>query len=309
MTIFVSIASYRDEQLVPTIRDCLAAADRPNDLRIVVNWQHAADDEDIRPQLDDPRVEVLDFDVADSRGVCWARRQVQRQYAGEDWYLQIDSHIRFAAGWDTRLIAMAAHTGSPRPILSCYPPSYDPNTEFTGSGEPTGIYVGGWNDAGLPIFHQMIIPGWQQLTAPVRARLTAAGFLFAPGSLALDVPYDENIYYQGEEITLSVRAFTSGYDLFHPVEVVAWHYYIREGAPRHWMDHGTGEGFWYQLDRTGRRRSRTMLRYGMIGGLGLGTVRTLADYQQYAGIDFAAQTATPEAMSATEPAEFTLAMV
>ena len=304
MSIFVSVAAYRDPQLVPTVLDCLAAADRPDELRVVVNWQHLDGDEDVAELRADPRVTVLDVDARDSRGAGWARARIQRHYRDEDWYLQVDSHTRFAPGWDSRLVAMAAETGAAKPILTCYPPSFDPAAEFDGAGEPTLIFITGWNGDGLPVLEQVPIPGWREAAGPLPARFLAAGFLFAPGSFVREVPYDERIYFQGEEITLAVRAFTSGYDLFHPTEVLAWHYYVREGAARHWVDHQTRgvEGFWYDLDRAGRRRALALLRYAMVGGLGVGRERTVADYQRYAGIDFTTCTATPEALAGTVPA-------
>lgn len=301
VSIFVSVAAYRDPELVPTVLDCLAKADRPDDLRIVVNWQHLGD-EDVSVLHADPRVTVLEFDARSSRGVCWARAQIQRGYVDSDWYLQVDSHTRFAPGWDTRLIAMAAQTGAAKPILTCYPPTYDPAEEFTGDGEPTLIFLDGWTHDDLPRFRHFQIADWQQATAPIPARFVAAGFLFAPGSFVREVPYDARIYYQGEEINLATRAFTWGYDLFHPVEVLAWHYYIRENQIRHWMDHqAPGDDHWHDLDRASRRRVRTLLRYPITGGYGTGPVRTMAAYQEYAGIDFTLRTATAETLAGRPP--------
>ena len=40
--IFVSIAAYRDHQLIPTIEDCIGKADNPEHLRFGICWQHAA---------------------------------------------------------------------------------------------------------------------------------------------------------------------------------------------------------------------------------------------------------------------------
>ncbi|WP_431923508.1 GlcNAc-transferase family protein [Micromonospora wenchangensis] len=301
MSIFVSVAAYRDPELVPTVLDCLAKADRPDELRIVVNWQHRGD-EDVSALHGDPRVTVLEFDARRSRGVGWARAQVQRRYVDSDWYLQVDSHTRFAAGWDTRLIAAAGLTGVAKPVLSCYPPAYDPAREFTGGGEPTLIALHGWTHDGLPRFRHVPIPGWQRAGGPVRARFVAAGFLFAPGSFVGEVPYDERIYYQGEEINLATRAFTWGYDLFHPVEVLAWHHYGREDQARHWRDHRTpGDGHWYDLDRAGRRRVATLLRYVIVGGFGAGPVRPMSAYQEYAGIDFGRRTATEATLAGRVP--------
>ncbi|WBB80446.1 N-acetylglucosaminyltransferase [Micromonospora sp. WMMD882] len=302
MSVFVSVAAYRDPELAPTVRDCLAKADRPDEVRVVVNWQHLGD-EDVSALRADPRVTVLEFDARHSRGVCWARAQIQRHYVDSDWYLQVDSHTRFAPGWDSRLIAMAGRTGAAKPVLTCYPPTYDPAVEFTGGGEPTLIFLSGWTDDGLPRFQHFRIPGWRERTAPVPARFVAAGFLFAPGSFVREVPYDERIYCQGEEINLATRAYTWGYDLFHPVEVLAWHYYVRQGQARHWMDHRTpGADHWHRRDRAGRRRVRTLLRYPVTGGFGAGPARTMADYQAYAGVDFATCSATADTLAGRLPA-------
>lgn len=118
MTVFVSVASYRDPELVPTVLDCLAKAGQPDEVRVVVCWQHRGD-EDVSAIAAGPRVELLDVDARDSRGACWARAQVLRQYLDEDWFLQVDSHTRFAPDWDTRVIATAHATGATKPVITC----------------------------------------------------------------------------------------------------------------------------------------------------------------------------------------------
>jgi len=89
------------------------------------------------------------------------------------------------------------------------------------------------------------------------------------------VPYDPNIYFHGEEITVALRAYTWGYDLFHPTEVLSWHYYIRKEHPRHWTDHigSNGGTSWPVLDRASRRRVNNLLRYPTPGRFGVGPVR------------------------------------
>src|SRR5271155_5114869 len=104
MTIFISIASYRDSQLGPTVHDCIAKADHPEELRFGICWQHAPDES--LPFGDDARFRVIDVDHMSSRGVCWARSEITRLVDDEDWYLQLDSHHRFVPGWDTELIAI-----------------------------------------------------------------------------------------------------------------------------------------------------------------------------------------------------------
>jgi hypothetical protein len=302
MSIFVSVAAYRDPELVPTVLNCLATARHADDLRIVVNWQHLGD-EDVSALRKDPRVEIVEFDARQSRGACWARAEIMRRYPGADWFLQIDSHTRFVQDWDIRLAAAAERTGAAKPIITCYPQTYDPAQEFTGAGEPTQIVLGRWSGDGLPVFDQQIVPGWQERTTPVRARFLAAGFLFAPGSFPYEVPYDDNLYFHGEEITLSVRAFTWGYDLFHPAEVLSWHYYVRQDVPRHWADHtgAGGEKTWHARDRASRRRVAVLLRHPSVGRFRMGPHRTVAQYEAYAGLCFSDRTASEHALTGGEP--------
>ncbi len=42
--IFVSIASYRDPELLPTLKDLLSNCSNPNDLHICIGWQHSQED-------------------------------------------------------------------------------------------------------------------------------------------------------------------------------------------------------------------------------------------------------------------------
>ena len=68
----------------------------------------------------------------------------------------------------------------------------------------------------------------------------SAHFLFAPGKFVEDVPYDPELYFHGEEISLALRAFTHGYDLFHPSQHILWHFYSRAEHAKHWSDHQRG---------------------------------------------------------------------
>ncbi len=59
--IFVSIAAYRDLQLVPTVLDCLAKASFPGRLRFGICWQHGAEETSL-PFSGDPRFRILDIE-------------------------------------------------------------------------------------------------------------------------------------------------------------------------------------------------------------------------------------------------------
>jgi hypothetical protein len=63
----------------------------------------------------------------------------------------------------------------------------------------------------------------------------AAGFSFARGHFVIQIPYDQYLpmVFQGEEISLGLRAFTYGYDFYTPERGVCFHMYaIKENEAK-----------------------------------------------------------------------------
>jgi len=291
-SIFVQIASYRDPQLTPTIRNMIAKADHPENLIFSIVWQHKHEDrwDNVWEFYGDPRFKIIDISYEDSKGCCWARSLCQRQYNDERYTLQIDSHMRFVDHWDTILIEMLESLrskGHSKPILSTYPAPFDPDTfdeENPPDCKPMMMKFYRFSKSGIPYF----IPDyWNEIfTRPVRSRFMSGGFVFADGTLIDDVPHDPNIYFQGEEISMSLRTFTHGYEIFHPHIGVLWHEYERDSATKHWFDNTTS---WFDKDQKSLNRVGVLL--GINNGkiekqFGLGTEKTLEDYIQFSGIDF-----------------------
>lgn len=287
MTLFVSIAAYRDPELLPTMRDCIERARYPRDLRFGVCWQHAEDE--TPPDGDDARLRLIDVPWHASRGACWARAEIMKLWQGEDFFLQLDSHHRFVDGWDGLLLAELEKCGSAKPILSTYAAPFDPSAPPPENGEPMRIEFERFSDDGIPVLRSRVIADWAGLQRPLRARFVAAGFLFTGGGFVNDVPYDPELYFHGEEITLAIRAFTHGYDLFHPSRHVLWHEYTRSHRPKHWDDHVRACGVeceWHVLDTASRAKVRQFLVEPQIGRFGCGSERSFADYEAYAGLSF-----------------------
>ncbi len=135
--IFIQIASYRDPQLIHTIRDCDMKASDPSKLVYSISWQHSQEDEwdQLHEFKGDPRFKVVDIDYKDSKGACWARNQLQQNYDGEEYTLQIDSHHRFVQDWDLELISMynqLKEKGHEKPLLTGYVSSFDPENDPAG---------------------------------------------------------------------------------------------------------------------------------------------------------------------------------
>lgn len=289
MTIFVQIASYRDPELVPTLRSAFAEAAYPDDLRFCVAWQHH-DTESLQEFSSHPQVKILDIPYEESRGACWARNQTQKEYRGEDFTLMLDSHHRFATGWDRFCVATIQRLqeqGHQKPLLTTYAPPYDPSKDPEGRGKrPTEMLFDGYTVSGVIGFRPAYLS--HKLQQPVPARFLSAHFVFTLGEFCEEVPHDPDFYFLGEEISLAVRAFTHGYDLFHPHEIVVWHEYTRKNRRLHWDDHKK----WHVTDQLSLARNRALLGVDGerseedFGRFGLGIVRTLNDYELYAGIRF-----------------------
>jgi hypothetical protein len=308
--IFVSIASYTDPELPRTLRDCLGNARWPNDLRFGICWQS---DPAAPVPLDtfraDPRFRFHDCSIAESEGGAWARGMAQRFWDGEEFTLQVDSHMKFEEGWDERLIAMLAATPGEKPLLTVNSPLFwfDGKGRLhreTARGVPTsrvndwteGMGWAPWVDFGPP-----------HPTLPGRNRFISGGFVFTLGRWNEEVPQDPDHYYWGEELSLSVRSFSWGYDLWVPTEICVWHMLHRRAPPRrHWEK---GDATVTAKNAVAFERLRHLLysdgRHDL-GRYGLGPVRTLHDYETYAGFDFANRRAHPDVFTGRPPAPVTI---
>lgn len=293
-TIFIQMASYRDNQLVPTLEDMLKNAKNPQNLTICICWQHAKEDEwdNLDQFKEDSRFKIIDVDYKQSKGVCWARNQIQQYYSGEKYTLQLDSHHRFVKNWDEELISMMEllnKKGHKKPVLTAYIPSFNPENDPTERHqEPWKMNFDRFIPEGAVFFLPASIENWKNLKAPIPSRFYSVDFCFAPGSFAEEIQHDPNYYFHGEEISIAVRAFTHGYDLFHPHKVVVWHEYTRKGRTKQWDD----DPIWIERNNNSHKRNRKLFEMdGEIkdinfGKYDFGTARSLEDYERYSGLNF-----------------------
>jgi hypothetical protein len=309
--IFVQIASYRDPELVPTIRDCISKAKYADRLTFGICWQRD-ETESLDEFVNDGRFRVIDVPWNQSKGLCWARSLIQKLWSGEEYTLQLDSHHRFIQNWDEELIEMMKLTGSEKPIVGSYAGMYDPVGNKLLNKEPYMMVANHFTLGGTILFFPRAIHGWESLTKPVHARFVSGHFYFTIGKHCEEYKYDPNIYFAGDEISLSIRSFTLGYDLFHPHKIVIWHEYTRKGRVKHWDDFNEKnvqdklvDMPWYLMDDNSKRRLRHMLQEednGIdLGEYGLGNVRTHSDYENYAGINFKHRKLHPKTLDGAFP--------
>lgn len=309
-TIFIQIASYRDPQLLPTIEDCIKNAKYPNNLRFGIAWQHCEKDEldNVNKYKNDPRFKISDINYKDSQGVCWARNLVQSLYSDEKYTLQLDSHHRFAENWDETLINMLVELqedGYSKPLITAYIPSFDPEHDPEKRAmEPWKMTFDRYIPEGAVFFLPASFnPANDNITKPMMARYYSAHFAFSIGNFAKEVRHDPYYYFHGEEINVAVRAFTHGYDLFYPHKVICWHEYTRKGRSKQWDD----DKEWGTRNSYCHLRNRKL--FGMDGEIndidfsiyGFGNIRSLKDYEKYAGMKFSQRAITQDVIEHNLP--------
>lgn len=311
MTIFVSIASYRDPLLWFTVNDCYKKAKNPKDLVFgIVDQgsipQHRAVD---KTGFAD-QIRYVFIGAVDARGACWARHLVQSLYHNEDYFLQVDSHSWFDQDWDELCIQLmkSNYTPNPKKLYSCYARGF----EFI-DGKPTDtsgtkdlIYSKVKEGETLKDHDPLLAftSDIMQSDYPVPACHIGAGFIFTLGQFVREVPYDPCLYFNGEEQNIAVRAFTHGYDVLHPPLAPVYHFYGRNKEFRHWAseDDELRTVKWYDFAKRSNERMADLLYHKKdLGIYGLGKVRTLRDYATFCGIDYENKVIAPSSPRPPRP--------
>ena len=304
-TLFVAICSYKDTLLSKTVADALEKATYPAQLRFGIVDQCLADNRwpTLRGTLAQ-QIQYLWVDPLMARGTCFARALAQQLYAGETIYVQFDAHMGFAPGWDEWIVEtlMDRMVKGGDCVVSSYPPSMEwvngeavihrhaPNTVVQHRLNATASF----GDRGLYLDFEATNHSRAQ---PIRAHHLSAAVLIAPGRFVECFPYDPWMYYLGEEQVLALRLYTHGWTIWHPVDNPIGHVYNGDQddniRPVHWSDDKAGERpiphhLWQQGSYWRQRQLMAVPGFG--GVYGLGSVRSLADYAAWTGIDYVART-------------------
>jgi len=293
--IFISIASYRDKELRKTALSLLNNAYDPNNLYFGILTQdinHRHPDLSFLPNLKHEQIHAKD-----AKGAGYAREIVMSMYDGQDYYFQVDSHMRFAKNWDARLITMLSEAQNTaktdKVILSQFPAPYQIHTngqEYYPEGD-----LWYWSDPSWTSVVFTKFGSWagnreilKSTNSPQKSHTILAGYLFAPGKIVNEVPYDPRISFMGEELCFALRAYTRGWEIYAPNEMLAWHYYVRKDHPKVWThrDDAARKIKWKEIERQSYELQREVLLGADEGIYGVGDKKRFAQYQRMIGINF-----------------------
>ena len=297
--IFVHLPAYREPELIPTIEDALKQASNPKRIIFGICRQFHPDDkfDNLDKYRKDKRFKIYDMPHEEAKGLPYARAIINEELLEkEDYVLQLDSHHRFIKNWDKELIDMHSNLEKDgyKPLLTGYLPEYKPFDEPHGrTKEPWMTRFNSFYPHGTIFIQPTLLRDWKNKKKPVPARFCSGHFCFGRNKWAKEIKHDTDIWFAGEELNLTVRSYTHGYDLFHPHKIIIWHATMREERQGilAWDDqHKRGDNSWFTQQDIGRAKIRQLLRTENNGfdltGYDLGKVRSLRDYEKYAGINF-----------------------
>lgn len=267
-TIFVSIVSYRDSECQWTIESLFKQAAFPDRIFVgqCAQYDFENDSHCFVKETRSSQVRTVSLDYRSAKGPCLARALAQTLWEGEDYYLQIDSHMRFAKNWDSDLIIMLTSaaknsiniTGSMQPctstasaqntntpqasdgktnqynqkiIITTYPPNYSVGQKTPSIRQPVALCGSHFDKNGMLRIRGRKVA--RELKAPIPSLFCAAGFMFCSSRVILEVPYDaslKNLFF-GEEMGMCARLWTNGWDFYTPCYNVIYHCWSRDHRP------------------------------------------------------------------------------
>lgn len=289
--ICIEIAAYEDPELLATVFSAVRQADHAERVHFAICYQ-SDDLHDLHSLRAIKNCRVTHLTQAQSRGTCYARHCCQKLIKDtDDFVFQMDSHMRFVKHWDTLILKQWYELNDKKGILSVYPPNYndsnhadksifDPayDTPAAGCGmicrffRPDSYFISFLSHS----FNNTMKPG-------ARNAFIAAGYMFAPAELHRTILHDPDMFFCGDELPMAIRYFTHGYNIYNPPQCYVYHQYHR---PNRKMTKAP------DVAESEKRRLMTLLdvipecEKVDLGEYGLGTERTLHDFEVFAGVDF-----------------------
>ena len=238
-SVFLSIATYRDESCLNTMTWAYEKAKNPDKLNVGIVQQNCMEnclgglvDGKAQSTPPDPdchklfceseigkqhcaagRIRALHINEDESLGPYAARYFGSKLWYGEQWYIQMDAHMTFLQDWDAVSINMMKKAPSDKPVMSHYPPHDTNDLEADRRNGIVNRLCGAYfADSGLE--EQIIRLGGYggdafgpYIDTPRFAPYTGAGYFVAPSTFLHEVPFDPFLpwIFMGEEIIMSSR--------------------------------------------------------------------------------------------------------
>lgn len=293
--IFISLAAYRDPDLINTVKSFYTNAKYKDRLFFSLVSHEAKEGNfnfDFIPQS---QINYLKIDYRLADGACSGRHLANSLLSEKyKYFLHTDSHSRAKKDWDELLInhyLMCSEKWGTDYIFTKYPHGFTINWKEDGTGEDV---INEENDT----MHK-VIPVWDDIEYLYLLRWKdiedkkygdrvygfCANFAFGSSKAFLKAPYDPYMYFLGEEITLGIRLTLKGVNLVAPTINAIWTNYDRDNGRRnfHWLDNSV----WGARDKSARFRVNDLFKGKDLGVYGIQDhMEEYRQLQKDMGLDF-----------------------
>lgn len=291
-TVFISIASFNEEDLNSTIESALVKAAKPERLRFGVFEQVS----------EGPFSDYSNYSYVKSSHLytyCAINIGLARLHAGllnekEDYYLQVDAHMIFESNWDVDLLnrfnEIELEEGSSKTIISTYVPwwSKSDHGEINYYKDESGVIPSSLrlreDETSSQRHHPTITNGPAPIGRWIEHYVVSGHFLFSRMTFFNEIVPDPLIVYEGEENVLSIRAWTNGYRIFSIDKAICWHRNKYDGAMsvKDWRK-STPSPF----REEGKERVQKILCGEILGEYGSSSLEKLKKYEEKVQINHA----------------------
>jgi hypothetical protein len=226
MKILISIVSYREKELLNTVKSFYDDASNKDNLLFSIVSQ---DDE--HPDLsfiDHHCLKYTQIHWKDTLGVNWARHIAQKAFTEFDYYLQLDSHMFSEKDWDIKLIDSfnKAKSLCEKPVLTCYSAMYriEDGKRIIGPAIRNGC-----SDISSLTWSQGIWPQQRSTFTDIETNTYInAAVVFSTKEFVDAVPYDPDLTFFHEELCLTLRAEAAGFTSVCISSPIFYHFYAQD---------------------------------------------------------------------------------
>jgi hypothetical protein len=293
--IFISLAAYRDPDLINTVKSFYNNAKHKDRLFFSL-VSHEGDEGNFNFDFI-PSKQInynkIDYRLAD--GACSGRHLANSLLSNKyKYFLHTDSHSRAKNNWDELLInhyLKCSKKWGEEYIFTKYPHGFKIDWKEDG----TGVDVINENNDTL----HKAVPFWDEAECLYLLKWEniedkeygdkvygfSANFAFGSSEAFLKAPYDPYMYFHGEEITLGIRLTLKGVNLVSPTINVIWTNYDRDNGRRnfHWLDNS----MWGLRDKSARIRINDLFHGKDLGVYGIqDELEEYRKLQKDMGLDF-----------------------
>jgi len=310
-TIFIGIASYRDPLCNVAVLTAFERAKHPE--RIILGIVEQNSDGDVKClRTEKPcdkdstqtickyidQIRLKEIDARTATGPTFGRYHADLLYNDEYFALQVDAHMTFINNWDEIAIKQWSALENDMAVLTTYPSEVTKSVNTEGDSiVKTAPIICNTQMGGNGMFKhdaagEIRFPvGFRDV--PLATPFFGAGIAFSRGHRIIRVPYDGRLpmVFDGEEMSMGVRLWTSGYDLYAPNNSFSFHPYGRKKRPpTFWENQGRNPG----VREKAHRRIRHIFGQSYTGDVdlteiekyGLGKKRKLETYSTIFGVNF-----------------------